>query len=210
MAVVQALSRPRTRIIFRLLDAMRYNPENPDELVDQYDVGLTELADQCKLPNTRPDSVRRSLAAPHEELLKKGYLRNVTYSGRGRAQRLARQDAQLCRTERRARPARLAAGNRRRGAGRSFFRRVSCRSMAPRGGRRPRALESRRAYARNRANRRLDIRRNLNERRGSYLPQASLFEGSKAGLAQLVEHLICNQGAAGSNPAAGTTHPRPR
>src|SRR6187431_3225343 len=27
---------------------------------------------------------------------------------------------------------------------------------------------------------------------------------SRAGLAQLVEHLICNQGAAGSNPAAGT------
>ncbi len=26
----------------------------------------------------------------------------------------------------------------------------------------------------------------------------------KAGLAQLVEHLICNQGVAGSNPAAGT------
>lgn len=88
MEFMQSLSRPRTRIIFRLLDAMRYNPENPDELVDQYDVGLTELADQCKLPNTRPDSVRRSLAAPHEELLKKGYLRNVTYSGRGRAQRL--------------------------------------------------------------------------------------------------------------------------
>ena len=27
----------------------------------------------------------------------------------------------------------------------------------------------------------------------------------RAGLAQLVEHLICNQGVAGSNPAAGTT-----
>jgi hypothetical protein len=26
----------------------------------------------------------------------------------------------------------------------------------------------------------------------------------RAGLAQLVEHLICNQGVAGSNPAAGT------
>lgn len=85
---MQSLSRPRTRIIFRLLDAMRYNPENPDEIIDQYEVSLTELADQCKLPNTRPDSGRRSLAAPHEELLKKGYLRSVTYSGRGRSQRL--------------------------------------------------------------------------------------------------------------------------
>ena len=29
-----------------------------------------------------------------------------------------------------------------------------------------------------------------------------------AGIAQLVERLICNQDVAGSNPAAGTTHPR--
>ncbi len=28
----------------------------------------------------------------------------------------------------------------------------------------------------------------------------------EAGIAQLVEHLICNQGVAGSNPAAGTRH----
>ena len=28
-----------------------------------------------------------------------------------------------------------------------------------------------------------------------------------AGIAQLVEHLICNQGVAGSNPAAGTIKP---
>lgn len=27
----------------------------------------------------------------------------------------------------------------------------------------------------------------------------------RAGIAQLVEHLICNQGVAGSNPAAGTS-----
>ena len=28
---------------------------------------------------------------------------------------------------------------------------------------------------------------------------------NKAGIAQLVEHLICNQGVRGSNPLAGTT-----
>lgn len=67
---------------------MRYNPENPDEIMDEYEVGLIEWADQCKLPNTRPDAVRRSLESPHAELLKKGYLRNVTLTGRGREQRL--------------------------------------------------------------------------------------------------------------------------
>ena len=86
--VMQSLSRPRTRIIFRLLDAMRYNPENPDEIIDTYDVGLIEWADQCKLPNARPDTVRRALDGPHQELLRCGYLRQVVLTGRGRQQRL--------------------------------------------------------------------------------------------------------------------------
>lgn len=85
---MQSLSRPRTRIIFRLLDAMRYNPEDPDELIDEYEVGLIEWADQCKLPNTRPDAIRRALEGPHEELLRRGYLQEVGLSGRGRQQRL--------------------------------------------------------------------------------------------------------------------------
>ncbi|OLV19684.1 hypothetical protein BOO71_0002062 [Deinococcus marmoris] len=85
---MQSLSRPRTRIIFRLLDAMRYHPETPDELIDAYDIGLIELAEQCKLPNIRPDAVRRALAGPHEELLRRGYLRQVVAEGRGREQRL--------------------------------------------------------------------------------------------------------------------------
>ncbi|GGM22046.1 replication initiator protein A [Deinococcus aerophilus] len=85
---MQSLSRPRTRIIFRLLDAMRYHPESPDELVDEYEVGLIELAEQCKLPNVRPDAVRRALEKPHEELLRRGYLRQIVVTGRGREQRL--------------------------------------------------------------------------------------------------------------------------
>ncbi|WP_102127016.1 replication initiator protein A [Deinococcus planocerae] len=85
---MQSLSRPRTRIIFRLLDAMRYNPERPDEVIDEYEVGLIEWADQCKLPNGRPDVVRRALEGPHEELLRRGYLRSVTLDGRGKKQRL--------------------------------------------------------------------------------------------------------------------------
>ena len=42
----------------------------------------------------------------------------------------------------------------------------------------------------------LDSRRNGVSSNGLYLV---------AGLAQLVEHLICNQGVTGSNPVAGTT-----
>jgi len=32
------------------------------------------------------------------------------------------------------------------------------------------------------------------------------MEGLAAGLAQLVEHLICNQGVGGSSPSVGTTY----
>ncbi|GGR93695.1 replication initiator protein A [Deinococcus sedimenti] len=90
---MQSLSRPRTRIIFRLLDAMRYNPEEPDEIVDEFDVGLMEWADLCKLPSARPDAIRRALEGPHEELIRRGYLRSVDIEGRGRAQRLRFQFA---------------------------------------------------------------------------------------------------------------------
>ena len=51
-------------------------------------MGLLEWADQCKLPNTRPDVIRLALEGPHEELQRRGYLRQVTVEGRGRQQRL--------------------------------------------------------------------------------------------------------------------------
>lgn len=88
MTFMQSLSRPRTRILFRLLDAMRYDPENPEWVVDALEVGLVEWADQCKISSARPDAVRRALESPHEELIRRGYLRSVTISGRGRSQRL--------------------------------------------------------------------------------------------------------------------------
>lgn len=84
---MQSLSRPRTRVLFRMLDAMRYNPEQPDETIDAFDVSLMEWADQCKL-NGRPDTIRRALQGPHDELLRRGYLHSVTYEGRGKNQRL--------------------------------------------------------------------------------------------------------------------------
>lgn len=48
----------------------------------------------------------------------------------------------------------------------------------------------------NRAEARLGMIGAIVRRRGTLV--------SRAGLAQLVEHLICNQGATGSNPVAGT------
>jgi len=88
MTFMHSLSRPRTRILFRLLDAMRYDPENPVQITDTLDVNLIEWADQCKISSARPADVRRALEGPHEELIRRGYLRAVTYSGRGQKQRV--------------------------------------------------------------------------------------------------------------------------
>ena len=85
---MMSLSRPRTRVLFRVLDAMRVNPEQPDDVSDIFEIGLVEWADQCKIPSAVPGNVRRALQGPHEELMKRGYLRSVTVTGRGRQQQL--------------------------------------------------------------------------------------------------------------------------
>ena len=85
---MMSLSRPRTRVLFRVLDAMRVNPERPDDVSDVFEAGLVEWADQCKIPSTVPGNVRRALQGPHEELMKRGYLRDVQITGRGRVQRI--------------------------------------------------------------------------------------------------------------------------
>ncbi|GAA4004083.1 replication initiator protein A [Deinococcus rubellus] len=87
-AFMYSLSRPRTRILFRVLDAVRVNPEKLDEVVNSFEVDLMAWADQCKIPNGIPGNVRRALEGPHQELLKRGYLREVTYLGRGKSQRI--------------------------------------------------------------------------------------------------------------------------
>ncbi|MPY67989.1 Replication initiator protein A [Deinococcus sp. SDU3-2] len=81
-----SLSRPRTRALYRILDGARFDPEHPDQPLDQLEVNLIAWAEQCKLPSTVPGNIRRALASPHEELVKRGYLRSVSITGRGKAQ----------------------------------------------------------------------------------------------------------------------------
>ncbi|ADY27786.1 Replication initiator protein A (plasmid) [Deinococcus proteolyticus MRP] len=83
-----SLSRPRTRVLYRILDGARYDPENLEQYRDQYEVGLLAWAEQCRIPNSVPGNVRRALSGPHEELVERGYLRSVTISGRGKQQRI--------------------------------------------------------------------------------------------------------------------------
>ena len=81
-----SLSRPRTRALYRILDGARFDPASPDEPLDVLDVSLVGWADQCKIPSTIPGNIRRALASPHDELVKRGYLRSVTLTGRGKDQ----------------------------------------------------------------------------------------------------------------------------
>ncbi|MGY2897119.1 hypothetical protein, partial [Deinococcus sp. UYEF24] len=88
MTFMQSLSRPKTRILFRLLDAIRHDPEQPDHTSDTFETSLVEWADQCKISSVRLQDMHRALASPHVELIRRGYLREVTYSGRGQKQRV--------------------------------------------------------------------------------------------------------------------------
>ncbi|GHF42280.1 plasmid replication initiation protein [Deinococcus metalli] len=83
-----SLSRPRTRALYRILDGARFDPQNPEQPLDTLDVNLIEWADQCKIPSTVPGNIRRALSSPHDELVKRGYLRSVTVTGRGKEQQI--------------------------------------------------------------------------------------------------------------------------
>lgn len=83
-----SLSRPRTRALYRILDGARFDPQQPDEPLDTLEVSLIEWADQCKIPSSIPGNIRRALASPHEELIRRGYLRDAVLTGRGRDQLL--------------------------------------------------------------------------------------------------------------------------
>lgn len=83
-----SLERPLTRALFRLLDAKRHDPQDLARVVASYQVNLLEWAAECKIVDQRTDKVRRTLDGAHGELIERGYLRAVTYEGRGRKQQL--------------------------------------------------------------------------------------------------------------------------
>ena len=83
LAFMQSLRRPPTRALYRLLDARRYNPEEPTTRVMSFDVGLMEWAQACKIVSDRPSLVERALKTAHDELIERGFLTAVNFHGRG-------------------------------------------------------------------------------------------------------------------------------
>ncbi|MDL2345178.1 replication initiator protein A [Deinococcus sp. MIMF12] len=84
---MSSLSRPRTRVLYRVLDAARINPEDPERQVDTLTFPVLSWGDQCKIPSDgQAWRVIRALSAPHQELIKRGYLAEVVLTGRGKDQ----------------------------------------------------------------------------------------------------------------------------
>ncbi|GAA5501130.1 hypothetical protein Dxin01_00861 [Deinococcus xinjiangensis] len=88
LEVMLAFKRPRTRTIYRILDGARYDLDQPDTLLGVIEYDLEDWADLCKIPKSRAANIKRALAAPHEELMAQGYLKEVAYFGRGMKQRV--------------------------------------------------------------------------------------------------------------------------
>jgi plasmid replication initiation protein len=83
LAFMQSLRRPPTRALYRLLDARRYNPEEPTARVMSFEVGLMDWAQACKIVSDRPSLVERALKTAHDELIERGFLTAVNFHGRG-------------------------------------------------------------------------------------------------------------------------------
>ncbi len=86
MGLLSRIERPLARALYRLLDARRYDPTQPDLPAVTLDVNLVDWARECKLNFTEAKRIRRALDPAHEELIANGYLVSAEYSGRGAAQ----------------------------------------------------------------------------------------------------------------------------
>ncbi|WP_235610493.1 replication initiator protein A [Deinococcus aerius] len=81
MTFVLSLKRSLTRSLYRVLDAHRYDPHNPQEPAATFRIQLQQWARECKLRETVPARIKRNLESAHTELVERGYLRSVTYEG---------------------------------------------------------------------------------------------------------------------------------
>jgi len=88
MTLLSQVQRPLARALYRLLDAKRYDPGNPEVSAVALHVNLVDWARECKLNFLEAKRIRRALDPAHAELIQHGYLASVEYSGRGAAQQI--------------------------------------------------------------------------------------------------------------------------
>lgn len=81
--VLRGLSQPLTRTLYRRLEDEKNPIDRPQQMM--YRTALVPWAERLGI-NGRPDTVRRALQAPHQQLIDAGFLSEVHYVGRGRQQ----------------------------------------------------------------------------------------------------------------------------
>jgi len=78
-----SLKRPLTRALYRLLNGRRYIESDPLHPVSQFTVLVADWARDCKLTEVVTARIKRNLEEAHQELIRRGYLQDVVFEGRG-------------------------------------------------------------------------------------------------------------------------------
>lgn len=78
-----SLKRPLTRALYRLLNGRRYSENDPLHPVEQFTVLVSDWARDCKLTEVVTARIKRNLDEAHQELIRRGYLQDVIFEGRG-------------------------------------------------------------------------------------------------------------------------------
>lgn len=78
-----SLKRPLTRALYRLLNGRRYNEHDPLHPVPQFTVLVSDWARDCKLTEVVTARIKRNLEEAHQELIRRKFLQDVVFEGRG-------------------------------------------------------------------------------------------------------------------------------
>ncbi|THF69694.1 hypothetical protein E7T06_10540 [Deinococcus sp. Arct2-2] len=81
--ILRNLTQPLTRTLYRKLEDEKNPVDRPEQLA--YQTALLPWAERLGI-NGRPDTIRRALQTPHQQLIECGFLADVGYIGRGKDQ----------------------------------------------------------------------------------------------------------------------------
>ncbi|UQN09986.1 replication initiator protein A [Deinococcus sp. QL22] len=81
--ILRNLTQPLTRTLYRKLEDEKNPVDRPEQLA--YQTALLPWAERLGI-NGRPDTIRRALQTPHQQLMECGFLADVSYVGRGKDQ----------------------------------------------------------------------------------------------------------------------------
>lgn len=86
--LLEQLERPLARSVYRLLDAKRYDPTDPQVITMELHMSLVAWGQECKLKDLVPSRIKRTLEKAHDDLKACGYLSAVEYQGAGSGQEI--------------------------------------------------------------------------------------------------------------------------